>query len=550
MSTDFILPDIGEGIVECEIVEWLVAEGDNVKEDQVVVEVMTDKAVVEIPAKSDGTVTRLYYAKGDSAKVGEPLFAIDETGTGAHHAEDESIPQPKEPAPSSDTEQHQLHDVSTASPVTSTEQARSASTTKSSAATSDFILPDIGEGIVECEVVEWHVSEGDDVKEDQVVVEVMTDKAVVEIPAKSDGVVSKLYHAKGDIAKVGEPLFALQSDASDSSDSVAAQSKAAGQASSDHSDAQETASTATTAATQGKALASPAVRRRAREANINIADVPGSGAKGRVLKEDIAAFMQSNTPQQAAAANTATAAVQAQAATGGSRTEPLKGVRAAMARLMAESVRTIPHFTYAEEFDLTELRAMHAKLKVKYAEKGIKLTLMPFFIKALSLALKEYPLMNAQLNDDATEITYFDDHNIGMAVATKIGLMVPNIKGVQNLTLLEVAAEVARLTNAARDGKVAQADMKGGTITISNIGVVGGTVTTPIINKPEAAIVALGKVQQLPRFDAQGAVVARDIMTASWSGDHRIIDGATVANFNNRWKEFLEDPTSMLVEMS
>ena len=551
MSTDFILPDIGEGIVECEIVEWLVAEGDSVKEDQVVVEVMTDKAVVEIPAKSDGTVTKLYYAKGDSAKVGEPLFAIDETGIGAHPAEDESVPQPKQPAPSSDAEQHELHDESSASPVSAEDSARQASASgsqTSSAATSDFILPDIGEGIVECEVVEWHVNEGDEVKEDQVVVEVMTDKAVVEIPAKSDGVVSKLYHAKGDIAKVGAPLFALQNEAGDNNGSVAAQASVVNQASGEQSGPADDAGDATPAA-QGKALASPAVRRRAREANINIADVPGSGAKGRVLKEDIAAYVEGGTRSQTTAVSEPTT-VQPKAATGGSRTEPLKGVRAAMARQMAESVRTIPHFTYAEEFDLTELRAMHSKLKVKYAEKGIKLTLMPFFIKALSLALKEYPLMNAQLNEDATEITYFDDHNIGMAVATKIGLMVPNVKGVQNLTLLEVAAEVTRLTNAARDGKVAQADMKGGTITISNIGVVGGTVTTPIINKPEAAIVALGKVQQLPRFDAQGAVVARDIMTATWSGDHRIIDGATVANFNNRWKEFLEDPTSMLVEMS
>lgn len=533
MSTDFILPDIGEGIVECEIVEWQVAEGDAVKEDQVVVEVMTDKAVVEIPAKSDGTVVKHYYAKGDIAKVGEPLFAIDEGGASSKNAtEEESKPQPKAPADSSPDE------------VVADDAGNAAS--------SDFILPDIGEGIVECEIVEWHVAEGDSVKEDQVVVEVMTDKAVVEIPAKSDGKVSKLYHQKGEIAKVGEPLFALQ----DGNAKVSTPNTAKGATRTSENSANDQPKSAT-AAQQGKALASPAVRRRAREAGINIADVAGSGAKGRVLKEDIQAFVkgeqgaQSNSAQASDSTNQSAQTPNAAGrSTGGTRTEPLKGVRAAMAKQMAESVRTIPHFTYAEEFDLTALRAMHKKLKQKYADKGVKLTLMPFFIKALSLALKDYPIMNAQLNDDATEITYFDDHNIGMAVATKIGLMVPNIKGVQNMTLLEVANEVTRLTQSARDGKVAQADMKGGTITISNIGVVGGTVTTPIINKPEAAIVALGKVQSLPRFDEQGSVVARDIMTASWSGDHRIIDGATVANFNNRWKEFLEDPSSMLVEMA
>lgn len=535
MSTDFILPDIGEGIVECEIVEWQVAEGDSVKEDQVVVEVMTDKAVVEIPAKFDGTVNKLYYAKGDIAVVGEPLFSIDAEGDSAP-AESETKPQTKEPAESSKSEEKDIE------PLASKSESKSAGS--SDGALTDFILPDIGEGIVECEIVEWRVAEGDTVEEDQVVVEVMTDKAVVEIPAKSDGVVSKLYYAKGDIAEVGKALFALQ-EAGGTSSAPAEKSKEATVEVTKEAKAQ---TEAPKAAAKGKALASPAVRRRAREENIDISEVPGSGAKGRVLKDDIKAFVEGGA--KPAEATQQSSQPQSKPVAGGSRTEPLRGVKAAMAKQMAESVRTIPHFTYAEDFDLTELRALHKRLKAKYAEKGVKLTLMPFFIKALSLAMKEFPIMNAQLNKEANEITYFDDHNIGMAVATKIGLMVPNIKQVNQKSLLEVAEEVTRLTNASREGKVAQADMKGGTITISNIGVVGGTVTTPIINMPEAAIVALGRVQQLPRFDEAGQVVARDIMTASWSGDHRIIDGATIANFNKRWQEFLEDPTTMLVEMS
>lgn len=512
MSTDFILPDIGEGIVECEVVEWLVKEGDVIQEDQVVVEVMTDKAVVEIPAKFDGVVTKLYYKKGDIAKVGQPMFAI---GTGAATDAPAPVTEPtvaEKPAPTS---------------------------------ASDFILPDIGEGIVECEVVEWRVAEGDKVEEDQVVVEVMTDKAVVEIPAKSDGVVSKLYYKKGDIARVGEPLFALstgnvsapvaQTTAKEPTTAVKEVARSAGGE-----------FEAPQAAVAGKVLASPAVRRRAQEQEIDLTAVQGSGKKGRILKEDLTVAA---TAAPATAGTQVASSPAAPAIAGGSRTEPMRGVRAVMARLMTESVQTIPHFTYAEEFDLTELRIMHAKLKAQYAEQGVRLTLMPFFIKAMSLALSEFPIMNSQLNSDATEITYFDDHNIGMAVATKVGLMVPNIKGVQQLSLLEVAAEVSRLTASAREGKVAPADMKGGTITISNIGVVGGTVTTPIINKPEAAIVALGKVQTLPRFAADGSVVGRDIMTASWSGDHRIIDGATIANFNKRWQQFLEDPMQMLTVM-
>ncbi|RUO60615.1 dihydrolipoyllysine-residue acetyltransferase [Pseudidiomarina insulisalsae] len=522
MSKDFILPDIGEGIVECEIVEWLVKEGDTIKEDQPVVDVMTDKALVQIPAKDDGVVTKLYYEKGDIAKVHEPLFAVATEG-------DEATSEP-EPA--------KAEPVGTAS-------------ASSSSSVTDFILPDIGEGIVECEIVEWQVKEGDVIEEDQPVVDVMTDKALVQIPAKEHGVVEKLYYAQGDIAKVHEPLFAVrvegEAEAADSGAPTGAAAQASTATSKQSSAAQPGQADAPQPARQGKAIASPAVRRRARELDIDISKVSGSGAKGRVMKEDVEKFAAGESTTTAAQQPAATA--KPASATGGTRTEAIRGVKAAMAKAMTESVSTIPHFTYADEFDLTAVMALQKQLKERYKDEGIRITMMPFFIKALSLALKEFPIMNSQVNADCTEITYFDDHNIGMAVDTKIGLLVPNVKQVQNKSIIDIANEVTRLTQAARDGRVAQEDMKGGTISISNIGVIGGTVATPIINKPEAAIVALGKVQELPRFDAQGNVVARKIMNVSWSGDHRIIDGGTIARFNKRWQEYLEDPTSMLVHM-
>jgi len=521
MSKDFILPDIGEGIVECEIVEWLVKEGDSIKEDQPVVDVMTDKALVQIPAKEDGVVAKLYYAKGDIAKVHEPLFAIDSGDTSAAQA---PADEPSAPAASTDSQN------------------------SANSSVTDFILPDIGEGIVECEIVEWQVKEGDTIEEDQPVVDVMTDKALVQIPAKETGVVEKLYYKQGDIAKVHEPLFAIR--VAGGTSAAVKPSAAPAKTSSISSQSQSGQAEAPVAARQGKAIASPAVRRLARELDIDLSQVSGSGAKGRVMKEDVEALANGDAqPRQQETSQVASSAA-AQKPAGGKRVEALRGVKAAMAKQMMLSVSTIPHFTYAEEFDLTQVMALQKQLKEKYADKGIRITMMPFFIKAMSLALKEFPVMNAQLNDDCTEITYFDDHNIGMAVDTKIGLLVPNVKQVQNKSIIEIAQEVTRLTQAAREGRVAQDDMKGGTISISNIGVIGGTVATPIINKPEAAIVALGKVQELPRFDAQGNVVARKIMTASWSGDHRIIDGGTIARFNKLWQEFLEDPTSMLVHMS
>jgi len=526
MKKDFILPDIGEGIVECELVEWLVKEGDTIVEDQPVCDVMTDKALVQIPAIYTGVVTKLYYAKGDIAKVHAPLFEMAVTG--------------------------EATETAVAAPVAPAAVAASGTVVE------DFLLPDIGEGIVECEVVDWLVKEGDIIAEDQPICDVMTDKALVQIPAKYAGKVLKLYTAKGDIAKVHAPLFAIERQAEAGAVSATSAVVAA--------PAAVTVATAPTAAVVAagshKAVASPAVRRLARELNIDLTQVPGSGAKGRVYKEDVQKFVTAPVASTVVATVPAAKAACAIAAAGkvatvaastspdsGRRVEPIKGIKAAMARQMAESVATIPHFTYCEEIDLTELIALRLSLKDGLAKQGVKLTMMPFFMKAMSLALNEFPILNSQVNADCSEITYFTDHNIGIAVDSKVGLLVPNIKGCQHKSIVDIANDLTKLTDLAREGRVSPADLKGGTITISNIGAIGGTVATPIINKPEVAIVALGKVQQLPRFDSKGHVVARSIMQISWSGDHRVIDGGTIARFTNLWKKYLEEPSSMLIAM-
>ncbi|MCG9711027.1 dihydrolipoyllysine-residue acetyltransferase [Pseudoalteromonas sp. Isolate3] len=523
MSKDFILPDIGEGIVECEIVEWLVAEGDSVKEDQPICDVMTDKALVQIPAVHDGVISKLYYAKGDIAKVHAPLFAMDVDGEAP--TQNEEAQAPVEAAEIPESGEH----------------------------LEDFILPDIGEGIVECEIVEWLVSEGDEIVEDQAVCDVMTDKALVQIPAKYTGKVEKLYYKKGDIAAVHSPLFQMSivgqnSEPDVSSAVVKAQTNAATKP------AQKPVSASNeTKQLNKKAVASPAVRRKARELDVDLTQVPGSGKNGRIYKQDIEDFLNESPSQavtQQAAPKAAEPVKTAASTAGGSHVEPIKGIKAAMAKQMVASVSTIPHFTFCDEIDLTKLIAMRSELKEQYKQQGVKLTMMPFFIKALSLAMKQFPVLNSQVNDDCSELTYFDDHNIGMAVDSKIGLLVPNVKACQSKSIVDVANEVTRLTEAARDGRVSPDDLKGGTISISNIGAIGGTIATPIINKPEVAIVALGKLQHLPRFDEQGNVVSAAIMQVSWSGDHRVIDGGTIARFNNLWKSYLEDPAKMMMAMS
>ncbi|PKG99637.1 2-oxo acid dehydrogenase subunit E2 [Paraglaciecola sp. MB-3u-78] len=410
----------------------------------------------------------------------------------------------------------------------------------------DFILPDIGEGIVECEVVKWLVAEGQNIIEDQAVVEVMTDKALVEIPAKYSGVVTKLYYAEGNIAKVHSPLFSMEitEDNSQSQDVTVSTAEIAAikvkSSNTDSSDIQMP--TNTEKKHTSKALASPAVRRLARELEVDLSLIAGSGDKGRVLKHDLSAASSPIIQSVMVSADTPVT----QVSTGGKRVEPIRGVQAAMAKHMMHSVFTVPHFSVSEEIEMDKLIDARAQLKASFEKEGVKLSFMPFFIKAMSLALSHFPIINSQINTDCSEVTYFDDHNIGLAVDSKIGLVVPNIKGVQHLSLLEVARKSNELVDLARQGRLSSGDLKGGTISISNIGVLGGTVATPVINAPESAIVALGKIQRLPRFDENDAVKAVNIMHVSWSGDHRIIDGATMVRFNNLWKSYLENPITML----
>jgi 2-oxoisovalerate dehydrogenase E2 component (dihydrolipoyl transacylase) len=529
--SDFILPDIGEGIVECELVKWLVSEGDVIEEDQPVAEVMTDKALVEIPAPYKGRVTQLYYKEGDIAKVHQPLFElVDESG---ENTASESQPPAAGEQPTG---------------ADSTAEHKGESQATGDGETEDFILPDIGEGIVECEVVEWRIAEGDEIEEDQPVVDVMTDKAMVEITAPKAGRVTKLYYQKETLAKVHSPLFAfMPHDREDGATETKAVTKPA---QTDQPQRTESAP-APERQKQQRIPASPAVRRLVREHELALADIPGSGKDGRVLKADVLGYLDNptKTSQQkeptASAGKSARTGVQNQEV----RIEPIKGMQAVMAKRMVESASTIPHFIFSEEIDVTDLLALRQQLKPVAEARGTRLTLMPFIMKAMALAVQEFPILNSQINDDVTEIHYLPQCNIGMAVDGKTGLVVPNVKGVEALTLLEVADEVARLTESAREGRVNQEDLKGGTITISNIGALGGTYAAPIINAPEVAIVALGRTQKLPRFDSNGQVVERAIMTISWAGDHRIIDGGTITRFNNLWKSYLEAPQTMLLHL-
>ncbi|XP_051928693.1 lipoamide acyltransferase component of branched-chain alpha-keto acid dehydrogenase complex, mitochondrial [Hippocampus zosterae] len=420
-----------------------------------------------------------------------------------------------------------------------------------------FKLSDIGEGIMEVTVKEWYVKEGDKVSQFDSICEVQSDKASVTITSRYDGVITKLYYDADDVALVGKPLVDIETEST--SDVI------------QEEDVVETPAMAREEHTHQeikglKTQATPAVRRLAMENNIKLSEVVGSGKDGRILKEDILDFLarqtgailppspfrETRTPDPPGAAPSA----ELQPPPAGPRrvladkdvTEPLKGFRKAMAKSMTAAL-AIPHLGLCDQVDVSRLVALRDELKAEARGHGVNLSYMPFFIKAASLCLARFPILNASLDQSCQNITYKVSHNIGVAMDTALGLLVPTVKNVQLLSILEVARELNRLQELGAAGQLGTADLSGGTFSLSNIGSIGGTYAKPVILPPEVAIGALGKIQVLPRFDASGHVIRAHVMNVSWSADHRVIDGATMCRFSNMWRDFLQNPASMLLHL-
>ncbi|XP_023342052.1 lipoamide acyltransferase component of branched-chain alpha-keto acid dehydrogenase complex, mitochondrial [Eurytemora carolleeae] len=433
--------------------------------------------------------------------------------------------------------------------------ARSFSLSSPVAEIAQFNLSDIGEGIKEVTIKEWFVKPGDKVSQFDNICEVQSDKASVTITSKFDGVITKLYYDVDDIAQTGDPLVDVE---------VAGSSEVPVPASvtleSDDEDIDDSN------LRRVKVLATPAVRRIASENNVALSDVVGTGREGRVLKEDILNFLDnksavsapppaaarappvSQKPKPVSAAVARPRVQKAAVAEGKDRVEPLSGMVKAMTKKMTESLM-IPHFGYYDEINMSSLVTVRKELKSISEARGVKLSYMPFIVKAASLALLQFPVLNSSLDLKSETVTYKHSHNIGVAMDTAQGLLVPNIKGVQNLSIFEISEELSRLQEIGLAGKLTNKDLTGGTFSLSNIGSIGGTYASPVIMAPEVAIGALGKLRVLPRFNSAGEVYPAHIMNVSWSADHRLLDGATVARFSNLWKSYLESPATLLLDL-
>ncbi|XP_067846691.1 lipoamide acyltransferase component of branched-chain alpha-keto acid dehydrogenase complex, mitochondrial [Heptranchias perlo] len=422
-----------------------------------------------------------------------------------------------------------------------------------------FKLSDIGEGITEVHVKEWYVKEGDTVSQFDSICEVQSDKASVTITSRYDGVVRKLYYSVDDTAYVGKPLVDIETEAIRAVVPEQDVVEAPAVLNEEHTHQEIKGQ---------KILATPAVRRLAMENNIKLSEVVGTGKDERILKEDILNYLAKQTgailppspeislpaPEPSLSKPIGAPPVPIPITqimrefTGKDRTEPVKGIQKAMVKTMSAALK-IPHFGYCDEVDLTRLVQLRQELKAVTEDRGFKLSFMPFFLKAASLGLLQHPILNATLDENCQIITYKASHNIGIAMDTQQGLIVPVVKNIQVLSVFEIAAELNRLQTLGSASQLGTNDLTGGTFTLSNIGSIGGTYAKPVILPPEVAIGALGKIQVLPRFNDKGEVIKAQIMNVSWSADHRIIDGATMARFSNLWKSYLEKPASMLLDL-
>ncbi|ASA21881.1 dihydrolipoamide acetyltransferase family protein [Paenibacillus donghaensis] len=439
----------------------------------------------------------------------------------------------------------------------------------------EYRFPELGEGLHEGEIIKMHIKAGDKVTDDDIVMEVQNDKAVVEVPCPVNGTVLEVFTKDGQVCRVGEVVAII-----DAEGDVPEQEAPAGDHGSQEADAAKgsadtTSSPAATSPADAKeggaapsadavpapdrdVLATPGVRKFARDNSVDISKVTGSGKNGKITQEDVEAFLNGGgsaapaAPAAEAPKSEAKAAAPAAASSGNVSMEeervPFKGIRKAISNAMVKSAYTAPHVTIMDEVDVTELVAFRARMKPVAEKKGVKVTYLPFIVKALVAASRQFPALNAMIDEESNEIVYKKYYNIGIATDTANGLIVPVIKDADRKSIWMIASSISDLALRGRDGKLAPNEMKGSTISISNIGSAGGMFFTPIINFPEVAILGTGRITEKPVVK-NGEIVAAPVMALSLSFDHRIIDGATAQNFMNYIKTLLANPDMLVMEV-
>ncbi len=580
---EFKLPELGENIEQGDLVRLMVAPGATVSAGQSVMELETDKAVVEVPSSVSGTVQEIRVKEGDKIKVGQVIFTVD-------GAEAKTSPQPAAPIPAAAPATVPQEPASTPEAASPSEPAVAVSSVAIASGPSEFKLPELGENISQGDLVRLMIAPGAKVSEGQPVMELETDKAVIEVPSSVSGIVKEVKVKEGEKIKVGQVIFTLEGGAA-----AQAETQRVRNAPVEHVSGQHGARLAFQAAiraegkTEEQALppdqpqlatpafsmpvqlgkvagtenrqpipAAPHVRRFAREVGVDIYEVKGSGPGGRISEDDVKAYAKALLSAAATAAQAPPRAghfAQPQlpdfAKWGKVERVSMRGVRRKTAEHLAESWNTIPHVTQHDRADITELEQLRARFAPKAEEAGGKMTVTAIALKVCSAALKVFPQFNASIDIEKEEIVYKQYINIGVAADTDRGLLVPVIRDVDKKNIVELAVELSQLSKKARDKKITPEEMQGGTFTITNLGGIGGIGFTPIVNFPEVAILGLSRSRIEPEWIEDkdgGKFEPRLILPLSLSYDHRLIDGADAARFLRWIAEAFEQPFLLSVQ--
>jgi pyruvate dehydrogenase E2 component (dihydrolipoamide acetyltransferase) len=570
---EFKLPELGENIEQGDLVRLMIAPGANIAEGQPVMELETDKAVVEVPSSVSGTVKDIRVKEGEKVKVGQVIFTV-ENGTGPKAKASQTkvaAPEPTQPEAS--------QQKTAKAPEPQIERRKSS---PPSPAPTEFRLPELGENIEQGDLVRLMISPGDKVSDGQPVIELETDKAVVEVPSSVTGVVKEIRVKQGEKIKVGQVIFTLEGGATPPPEPVK-------HAPVEHVSGQHGARLAFQAAikaegkTEVQALpvdqprpltpdftmpaqlgkvagteyrepvpAAPHIRRLARELGVDIQAVKGTGPGGRISKDDVKAYSKSLLASVSAAAqvprtHVAEPALPDFSKWGKVERVSMRGIRRKTAEHLWEAWSTIPHVTQHDKADITELEQLRARFAPRAEEAGGKMTVTAIALKVCASALKVFPQFNASIDMSKEEIVYKQYINIGVAVDTDRGLLVPVIHDVDKKNIVELAAELTQLSQKARDKKLTPQEMEGGTFTITNLGGIGGTGFSPIVNHPEVAILGLSRSSMEPVW-INGKFEPRLVLPLSLSYDHRLIDGADAARFLRWIAEAFEQPFLLSVQ--
>ena len=542
MATEFKLPELGENIESADIVTVLVKVGDSVTKDQAVIEIETDKATIEVPSSVEGKVTKLLIKVGDKVKVGATILLVDEGGSDENKIKSESK--------SEITKDIKTSEVKTEPEV----EYKAAPVTKSSGKKEvvDFVLPELGENIESADVVNLMVNIGDVIEKDQGILEIETDKATIEVPSNISGKVVEVLIKAGDKAKVGQVIIKVEtSEVKEEKEEV---KKTDIEAKTEEKEEEKLSLTGERKSIhpmeldeqppilRGAAPAAPSVRRIAREIGVDINKVPGTGPNGRISMDDVKAYSKKLHESRGESVGLGIKAESLPdfSKFGEIKNESMTNIRKKTADHLSYAWATIPHVTQFDKADITNLEKTRKELNKEVKDSGTKLTVTAILVKVLVEALKEFPQFNSSIDMEKKEIIYKNYFNIGIAVDTEFGLIVPVLKNADKKSLTEISVEMNELAEKARNKKIGLDDLQGGCFTVTNLGGIGGTYFSPIVNSPEVAILGVSRGSIEPVWNGHGVFEPRLMMPLSLSYDHRIIDGADAIRFLRFVVEALE----------